>query len=420
MRIAIDLLLAEKEPGGMLYAAHALLERLARIDHTNEYFIITSRPQDYHHLTTARMHLQPIKWHFDHALLIQHQICASNILRKLRPDLLHVPAFAAPLDWNGPLVVTAHDLAFLKIPQQASHYARNYWQCMLRESVLRADAIIAVSARTRDELVACWSVDPARIYLIHNALRDSLCVSTSQSVGPQPLRLPADSCTLHVGQRNRKGCGPTERHKDKLTAQQSYAGRYLLHVGRIMPRKNIRVLIEAFEILAPRFADLQLVLTGGVGYGSEDVVRYIESSFYAPRIHQVGWVSDMTLKQLYQGASMLVFPSRYEGFGLPALEAMRCGTPVVASLEAASPEIVGEAVMHTNCSEAGPLASAIEQLLINDTLRQRLNYLGRIQTNVFTSTACAEKTLDVYQQVADKRAIPSEKPGNSTGTNHEK
>src|SRR6266566_402663 len=106
MRIAIDLLLAEKEPGGMLYATHALLERLVRVDRTNEYFIITSRPQDYRYLTAARIHLQSIKLRFEHALLIQHQIYASNILRKLRPDLLHVPAFAAPLDWNGPLVVT--------------------------------------------------------------------------------------------------------------------------------------------------------------------------------------------------------------------------------------------------------------------------------------------------------------------------
>src|SRR5579883_546268 len=143
MRIAIDLLLAEKNPGGMLYAARALLERLARVDYTNEYFIMTSRPQDYHDLMAQRMYLQPIRWRFDHALLVQHQVCASSLLCKLQPDLLHVPAFAAPLDWNGPLVVTVHDLAFLKIPCQASHYARNYWQHMLRESVQRADAIIA-------------------------------------------------------------------------------------------------------------------------------------------------------------------------------------------------------------------------------------------------------------------------------------
>jgi len=404
MRIAIDLLLAEKEPGGMLYATHALLERLARVDHTNEYFIITSRPQDYRYLTTARMHLQTVKLCFAHALLIQHQICASNILRKLHPDLLHVPAFAAPLDWNGPLVLTVHDLAFLKMPLQASHYARSYWQCMLRESVLRADAIIAVSSRTRDELIDCWSVDPARIHLIHNALRDALCSSSDQSVGPQPLRLPTGSCTLQVSQGNLKGCGPTERDKEKQVTQPCYAGRYLLHVGRIMPRKNVEVLIQAFELLAPRFTDLQLVLTGGAGYGSEDVQRYIASSFYATRIHQVGWISDQKLKQLYQSASVLVSPSRYEGFGLPALEAMLCGIPVIAGLEAASTEIVGEAVMHTNCSEAGPLAIAIEQLLTNDALRQHLSHLGRLQASAFTGTACAEKTLQVYQQVAALRS----------------
>jgi glycosyltransferase involved in cell wall biosynthesis len=402
MRIAIDLLLAEKEPGGMLYATHALLERLARIDHTNEYSIITSRPQDYHYLTTARIHLHAVKLRFAHALLIQHQVYVSNILRKLRPDLLHVPAFAAPLDWNGPLVVTVHDLAFLKIPLQASHYARTYWQCMLRESVLRADVVIAVSSRTRDELIDCWSVDPARIHLIHNALRDSLCSSPGRSVGPQPLRLPRFTCNAHESMGNLKGCGPTERHKEKQPTQQCYAGRYLLHVGRIMPRKNVEVLIQAFELLAPRFTDLQFVLTGGAGYGSQDVLRYIATSFCATRIHQVGWISDQKLKQLYQGASMLVCPSTYEGFGLPMLEAMLCGTPVIVGLETASTEIVGEAVMRTNCSEAGPLAVAIEQILTNDALRQHLSHLGRIQAHAFTGTGCAEKTLQVYQQAVSK------------------
>lgn len=368
MRIAIDLLLAEKEPGGMLYATRALLERLARVDHTNEYFIITSRPQDYRYLTTAHMHLQPVRLRFEQALLIQHQIYASNILRKLRPDLLHVPAFAAPLDWNGPLVVTVHDLAFLKIPQQASHYARNYWRCLLRESVLRADAVIAVSTRTFDELIDYWPIEPARVHLIHNALRDSLCFSANLQ-------------------------------QAKSSTQYPYAGRYLLHVGRIMPRKNVEVLIQAFEMLASRFTDLQLVLTGGAGYGSQDVLRYIASSSYAPRIHQVGWISDLELKQLYQGASMLVSPSRYEGFGLPVLEAMLCGTPVITCLEATSAELVGEAVMYTNCSEAGSLAIAIEQLLVNDALRQHMSHLGRIQASGFTGTTCAEKTLQVYQEV---------------------
>ncbi len=368
MRIALDLLLAEKEPGGMLFATHALLERLARIDFTNEYFIITSRPQDYQHLKQkARISIQPVRLRFSRAMLLQHQVCASNILQKLQPDLLHVPAFAAPIGWNGPLVITVHDLAFLNVPQHTSWYARSYWQCLLRESVLRANAIIAVSSQTRDELVACWSIDPKRIHLIHNALRDS----------------------LHA---------PNSTNDQKQTASPAITGRYLLHVGRIMSRKSVEVLIQAFEILAPRFTDLQLVLTGGAGYGSEGVLRYIETSPYRTRIHQPGWISDQDLRQLYIGASMLVFPSKYEGFGLPTLEAMACGTPVIASPEAASVEIAGDAIMRTDCSNAHSLAAAIEHLLTNDILRQHLSLLGRKQALAFTGTACAEKTLKVYQK----------------------
>lgn len=369
MRIAIDLLTAEKLPGGMLFAAHALLDGLARIDQTNEYIVITGRPEEYRRLATMpNMRIHTVKLRSWRGILIQHQLLMPGILKRLRPDILHVPAFAAPLGWHGPLVLTVHDLAFIKVPEQASFYARMYWQHMLRLSVQRAQCIIAISEQTRDELHQSWLVENERIHIIHNALRPTLNYT---NISTEQIQ----------------------------TMQQRYGKRYLLHVGRIMPRKNLDKLIEAFHLLAPRFEDLHVVLTGGAGYGSEEVLQMIEKSAYRERIHLAGWVADEELGPLYAGASALVCPSSHEGFGLTLLEAMACRTPVVASLEAASQEIVGDAVLRADCTTAQPLADAIIRVLTEKTLREQLIQVGQVQSQQYSIEACANSMRQVYQEV---------------------
>jgi glycosyltransferase involved in cell wall biosynthesis len=372
MRVVIDLLIAEKEPGGMLFATRALLHGLISIDSNNEYIIITAYPKDYQELATApTIHLYPIKLRTWSGILIQHQLLLPEILKKLRPDVLHVPAFAAPIGWHGPLVMTVHDLAFLKIPQQSSLYARLYWQYLLRESVRRAQQIIVISAQTREELHTYWSIEPERVHLIHNALRPSFQRDGSSAQAIQAM-------------------------------QKRYGGRYLLHVGRIMPRKNVETLVQAFDLLAGRFPDLHLVLTGGTGHGSVAVLQQIEASPYQERIHQAGWVPEQDMGALYAAAEILVFPSKHEGFGLPTIEAMACGTPVVASFEAASDEIAGDAVMRTDCSSPEPLADTLVKVLTDKELRAHLIRMGLVQATSFNSESCARATLQVYYQAASK------------------
>jgi glycosyltransferase involved in cell wall biosynthesis len=368
MRVAIDLLIAEKEPGGMLFATQALLHGLARVDRQNEYVIITSRPKDYKELAQASsIQIYPVKLRTWRGILIQHQLKVPDILKKIKPDILHVPAFAAPIGWHGPLVLTVHDLAFLKVPQQSSLYARLYWQHMLYESVRRAQQIIAISEQTREELYTHWSVGPSRVHVIHNALRPTL----------QPDRLSPDAIA---------------------EMRQRWGGRYLLHVGRIMPRKNVETLVQAFALLAEEFTDLQLVLAGGAGYDSGGVLQQIERSPYRARIHQTGWVPEEEMGPLYAGAEMLVFPSKHEGFGLPTLEAMACGTAVVASLEAASTEIGGNAVLRVDCSNAETLAAGILNVLTEQPLRQQLIARGLEQAALFSCEQSASATIQVYQK----------------------
>lgn len=381
MRIVIDLLIAEKEPGGMLFAGRALLEGLARIESDNEYIVITARPRAYQALLRDTPQCSSISIHnvrlFSwRGLLVQHQVIVPEIMRCLKPDLLHVPTFVAPIGWQGPLVITVHDLAFLHRSQSLPLYARLYWQSLLYESVRRAQGIIAISERTRDELTTFWHIPPERIHLIHNAIRSSL---------PCNAVLPA-----HV-----------------QAMQRRYGSRYLLHVGRIVPHKNVETLIAAFELIAARFPDLHLVLSGGAGAGSAGVLQQIEQSAYRSRIHQVGWVSDYDLGVLYTGASALVFPSHYEGFGLPTLEAMAFQIPVVASPEAAHEEITGEAVLRVDCTHPASLATALTNLLTDSALRTRLIRLGQQQVQSFTVEACARATCRVYEQVYQQASLPS-------------
>jgi glycosyltransferase involved in cell wall biosynthesis len=370
MRVAIDLFVAEKEPGGMLFATRALLDGLAQLQPEHEYVIITSRPKEYQELTAApNIRIHAVRLRSWRGILIQHQLLLPEILHRIRPDVLHVPTFAAPIGWHGPLVMTVHDLAFLKMPQQSSLYARLYWQYMLRESVRRSQRIMVVSEQTREELIAHWSIDPDRIAIVHNALRSSLRYNEDLTSESQVMR-------------------------------RRYGGRYLLHVGRIMPRKNVETLVDAFQELAPRFPDLNLVLTGGAGHASSEVLKRIEESPYTSRIHLAGWVPEQELGPLYAGASALVFPSKHEGFGLPTVEAMACGAPVVASPEAASQEIAGDAVLRVDCSHSSFLAQGIEQVLTDEALRTRLLTLGKIQAQPFTSKACAQVTSQIYYQAA--------------------
>jgi len=374
MRVAIDMLLAEQKPGGMLLATRAVLNGLALIDQKNEYYIITRRPEDYEDLLSiANLHIYPIKLRSWRAMLVRHQFLMPGILRRIQPDVLHTPSFAAPLKWRGPLVLTVHDLAFLKVSNQSSLQAQLYWKYMLHESVRRAQRIIVVSEQTREELVSFWSVKAERIRVIHNTLRPSLRYAGISSEEIRAMR-------------------------------QRYGEDYLLHVGRIMPRKNVEKLVQSFDLLAPRFEDLHLVLTGGIGFGSSEVVRQIAASPFRERIHLAGWIAEEDLGPLYTAARALVFPSKHEGFGMPIVEAMACGTPVIASNEAASMAIAGEAVIRTDCSSAQLLAEAITEVLINPELRERLMRAGHEQARPFTNIEMsATATLQVYREALNAK-----------------
>ncbi len=378
MRIAIDLLIAEKEPGGMLFAAQALLEGLIDIGSDHEYVLITAQPQAYQALLararTTTIRIYPVRLYSRRALLIQHQLWLPDILRQIRPDLLHVPTFVAPIGWHGPLVITVHDLAFLYAEQSMPLHIRLYWQHLLHESARRAQCVIAVSEKTRAELIRYWSIEDKRIVLVPNALRSTLS-------------------RVHI---------TTEQ---MALLRQQYGQRYLLHVGRIVPHKNVEMLVAAFQLLAAQYPDVHLVLVGGYAPGAESVRNLIASSPYRERIHQVGWATEHYLSMLYTAAHMLVFPSLHEGFGLPTLEAMVFGLPVIVNVEAISQEVGGDAPLRVDCRQPAKLAEAIMQVLTDTPLRERLIQLGQQHVQRYSREECARATCAVYHHAVHNGGV---------------
>ena len=153
MRIAIDLIASEYQPGGLLLVARAMLQGFANIDTQNEYIVMTVRPDDYQEIAKApNISIHPVTLPSRRGTLVQHQIVAPLALRKIKPDVLHTPAFAAPISWRGALVTTIHDLAFMKVPEQSSLYPRLYHMHLQRIGAQRPQRVIVISQQTEQEL----------------------------------------------------------------------------------------------------------------------------------------------------------------------------------------------------------------------------------------------------------------------------
>jgi glycosyltransferase involved in cell wall biosynthesis len=257
-------------------------------------------------------------------------------------DLLHCPTFRAPLRAPVPLVVTVHDLAVLRIPEAFNRWSRTYSRLAVPRTVRAADALIAVSEFTKRELVELLGVQEERIRVIPNA--------------PGEVFTPAG---------------------------EAAEGEYVLSVGTLEPRKNLARLVEA-----ARRAKLELRVAGPSGWGRVELdggVRWL------------GEVSDAELAALYRGALCVAYPSLYEGFGLPVLEAMACGAPVVTSEGSGTEEVAGGAAVLVDPRDPESIAAGIEQAIGR---REELARLGLDRARGYSWAKVADETVAVYREIA--------------------
>ncbi|MFH1084173.1 MAG: glycosyltransferase family 1 protein, partial [Chloroflexota bacterium] len=299
--------------------------------------------------------------------------------RHTRLALLHAPVNVAPLATTCPTVVTIHDLAVFLFPELFRPARRLYQQTLTRASVRRAAAVIAVSASTRDDVLTLLGLETERVAVIHNGVGDE-------------MRPCADSAALAAFRR---------RH--------GLPERLILYVGTLEPRKNLVTLIEAYAQVCQRAGgDHALVLAGGKGWYYDAIYAAVERLGLRQRVILPGFVPQAELALWYNSATLFVYPSLYEGFGLPPLEAMACGTPVIVARTSSLPEVVGDAGLCCDPRRPDELAEAMVALLEDPARRATLAAQGVARAAAFSWGATAGATARLYHQVLkDAHAHPT-------------
>jgi glycosyltransferase involved in cell wall biosynthesis len=353
----------------------SLVQALAAIDRTNQYTLV-SGPADLRVLEGLPENFRSAVYtRSDHSTF--DHIAFPLFLKGLSPDLVHVPLNRVPLFMIKPYVVTIHDLANILFEQETSSLRMQLRRYRFRRGLTRANRVIAVSEATKRDVENRMGVPSSRITRVYNA--------------PDPAffnRAPGD--------------GP-ERRIILERYQINYP--FLLYAGNIRRHKNIPRLVEAFAVVReqqaahPVYKDLRLVIIGDTISQYPAVRQAVIKSRVEAVVRFLGFVPFETLRCFYESAVGFVFPSRYEGFGLPPLEAMACGTPVVTSNVSSLPEVVGDAAIQVNPENVFDIARGITDMLLDEELRARLIRRGREQAARFSWNWTARQVLEIYKDV---------------------
>ncbi len=281
-------------------------------------------------------------------------------------DVFHSPDFTLPPTRTPATVLTVHDLSFLRVPESSDPRLRAYLERVVPRSVRRARVILADSIATRNDLVDLLGTEPERIEVVYPGLE------------PQFARVTDPTAIAAV------------------RARYDLPARFVLAVGTLQPRKNLVRLIEALALL-PKGCDVHLVIAGGPGWMYERIIELASAS--AGRVRLLGYVRDADLPALYSLAEALAFPSLYEGFGLPVLEAMACETPVLTSNVSSLPEVAGDAALLVNPLDTSEIAHALTLLLDDTERREELVRRGRERSSQFTWVAAAAQLQGIYERI---------------------
>jgi len=350
-----------------------LVQALARLDHDNRYTLITfdNNPadlgglgRDFH---TAQYERRDTE--------VGQNIAFPFFLRRLYPDLVHIPLNSVPYLMAKPYVVTIHDMSSLLFPAQGDVRGVMHRE-RYRRGAVRASRIIAVSHSTRRDIESFLQIPTDRIRTIYSA--------------------PDPSFTIDP---------PDTTQDQQILQRYSIQPPFILYAGTIRPQKNVPRLVEAFAVIRselenhPLFGNLRLVIIGDELSRYPAVRRAVVATRVEPFVRFLGFVPLDTLKVFYRAATLFAFPSLYEGFGLAPLEAMACGTPVVASDVPALVEAVGDAAELVTPDNLFDVARGLRAVLLDNARRRELSASGRARARRFDWNDTARATLDVYQEI---------------------
>ena len=365
MRIGIDARLTYYRTGGISTYIRRLVTALEALDTTNAYTVFHSRKATDSLVTRFR---RGVLWTPSHHRL--ERLALSAELPSHRLDVFHSPDFIPPQRGGHRHVITVHDLNFLHYPQYLTDESRRYYNDQIGWAVRHADHILADSEASRQDMVTLLGV-PAEKITVH-------MLGVDESFRPLP-----------------------EADVQAMRRALELPARYLLFVGTFEPRKNIAGLLEAYAQLAQRLPDAPpLVLAGNRGWLFDETMARIDALRLGERVLWREGISQPLMPALYNGAIGLVTPSFYEGFGLPALEAMACGTVPVVSKRSSLPEVVGDVGLQVEPESATSIAGALEQVVTDDVWRETMVAAGLARAKTFTWANTAQIARSVYEAVA--------------------
>jgi alpha-1,3-rhamnosyl/mannosyltransferase len=299
----------------------------------------------------------------------QRQSCFGRGARRAAVDLYHEPNYV-PFRAEVPTVLSIHDVSWVRFPDTHPRDRVRWLERGMPSAIARAAAIVVDSQFTRQEVIATFGVASAKLHVTH--------LGVAPAFHP---RTPGET-------------------RATMSSMDLMHGRYVLCVATIEPRKNLGHVLESYAALpAPLRARYPLVVAGASGWRAGDLEKRLRRMSAAAQVRFAGHVDDRCLPDLYAGAAVFVFPSIYEGFGLPPLEAMASGVPVLVSRRASLPEVVGDAGILLDPDRPDLTAASIVSLLDDETARFRMAALGRKRAASFTWEACAGRTVDVYRRV---------------------
>lgn len=383
MRIGIDYTAATHQQAGIGRYTRGLVRALAELDRRHEYvlfvtggkghgleartFDVRSEMPDNFQIRRAPLsdRLWAVVWH-RMGIPLPVEVFTGSV------DLFHSPDYLLPPLRVGRRVVTIHDLSFLRYPEGAEPSLRRYLIRAVPDAVRRANLVLADSQNTKRDVIELLEVAPDTVEVLYPGVDDKF-----RPVG-------------------------NEQALDRVRDLYGLTFPFILSVGTLEPRKNLGLLIHAYGTLR-KMGNLphKLVVAGRKGWLYDGVFRKVDQLSLGDDVVYLGYVPDEDLPKLYNLAEVFVFPSLYEGFGLPPLEAMACGTPVITSESSSLPEVVGEAGLMVPADDRKALAEAMRELLSDRSLRDKLARRGVRQARKFTWQAAGQRVLAIYERLLD-------------------
>lgn len=386
VRITIDVSPAVHRHAGLGRYSHELLAALTALDHNNDYsafYYATGRDErldpPIDRIPAKKIWLPAKPWRL--SVLLAYFLRASMDSWIPPSDIFHATDHLLP-PLKCATVFTIHDLIFRFFPEYHLPLNRWYLSLMLPRFMRRADAIIAVSENTKRDATRLLDISPDKIAVIHEGVNQSY----------RPITDP--------------------RQLGAVRAKYLLPQHFILYLGTIEPRKNLPTLVEAYRLLLDRDRMTPtLVIAGRKGWLYRPVFDRVRDLGLDTQVLFTDYIESSDLPALMSAAELFVFPSLYEGFGLPPLEAMACGTPVICSNTSSMPEVVGDGGLLFNPRDVSACADAMERVLKDDNLRAGLRARGLSQAARFTWERTARETLKVYERVRREAGVRGKRKG---------